>query len=267
MSGGDSSDDAASPIDVVYTLSGALAAGDRPLVFVHGVGSSRSGWRAVLEALPGDQPTITYDLRGHGDSPAPEGVWTVDHFVADHLRLLRRLGVDKCHLVGFSLGGLIAQRIAATHPETVDRLVIIGAVAGRTAEERQRVLDRLAMVEDEGPAGAARQSVERWYSPEYLARHPGTSDMVVGRMERLDPAAYARAYRVLATTDLADDLHRIQARTLVMTGENDVGSPPRMAELMATATGGRLVIVPDSKHEVLEEAPELIAKEIIAHVR
>jgi pimeloyl-ACP methyl ester carboxylesterase len=261
------SDGEAQPVDVYREVQGPLAPGSTPIVLVHGVGSSASGWDAVVRELPEDLTTITYDLRGHGRSPAPGGVWTADDFVADHLRLLQDLGVDRCHLVGFSLGGLIVQRIAATHPDTVDRLVIIGAVAGRTAEEQERVLARLAMVESEGPGGAARQSVERWYTAEYLAAHPETYALVVERMERLDPAAYARAYRVLATTDLADDLDRIKAPALVMTGENDVGSPPRMAELMATAIGGRLVIVPDSRHEVLEEAPELIAKEITAHVR
>jgi pimeloyl-ACP methyl ester carboxylesterase len=263
---GTSTNAARSSVDVRYYLRGALDRGT-PVVFVHGVGSSASGWDAVIDALPEDIVTVTYDLRGHGSSPAPGGVWTVDDFVEDHVRLLHTLGMDKCHLVGFSLGGLIAQRIAATYPETVDRLVIIGAVAGRTTEERERVLERLAMVERVGPAGAARQSVARWYSPDYLAAHPETHHLVVERMERLNAAAYARAYRVLATTDLADDLHRIKAPILVMTGENDVGSPPRMAELMATATGGRLVIVPGSRHEVLEEAPELIAKEITTHVR
>jgi (E)-2-((N-methylformamido)methylene)succinate hydrolase len=238
-----------------------------PLIMLHGVGSDLTSWDEVIDRLPDDLPVIRYDLRGHGGSSAPPGPWTVDDFVADHQALLERLGVPRADTVGFSLGGLIAQRIAVAHPERVRRLVVIGAVAGRTESERSAVLGRLAMVEAEGPGGAARKSVDRWYSQEYLAQHPEVREAVVCRMERLDPEAYTNAYRVLATTDLADDLSAIRAPVLAMTGENDVGSPPRMSELMAQMTDGRLVILPGVRHEVLNQCPGTIAKEIAEHVR
>ena len=187
--------------------------------------------------------------------------------MADHLRLLKRLEISAADTIGFSLGGLIAQRIVATNPNVVDHLVVIGAVAGRTEQERDAVLARLAMVEAEGPAGVARKSVERRYSEEYRAAHPHIVRDVITRMERLDPIAYLNAYRVLATTDLADDLSRIHAPLLAMTGEFDVGSPPRMAKLMADRSSGRLVVLPGVRHDVLDECPERIAKEIVAHVR
>jgi pimeloyl-ACP methyl ester carboxylesterase len=253
-------------VDVDFQVDGDLFAGT-PLVLIHGVGSSRACWDDVAALLPHDRGIIRYDLRGHGLSPAPPGPWTIDHFVADHLRLLSRLSVDVADTVGFSLGGLIAQRVAAQHPEIVDNLVVIGAVAGRTQQERDAVLARLAMVVAEGPAGAARKSVDRWYSAEYRKAHPHIADDVIARMEKLDAEAYTNAYRVLATTDLVDDLDKIRAPLLAMTGEFDVGSPPRMSQEMAERTGGRVVVCPGSRHDVLDECPELIAKEIAAHVR
>jgi pimeloyl-ACP methyl ester carboxylesterase len=86
-------------------------------------------------------------------------------------------------------------------------------------------------------------------------------------MERLDREAYTNAYRVLATTDLVNDLERIRVPLLAMTGEFDAGSPPRMSHLMADRTGGRLVVLPGARHTVLQECPKLIAKELAAHVR
>ncbi|MBF8187678.1 alpha/beta fold hydrolase [Nonomuraea sp. K274] len=254
------------PVGVHYRIEGDLTAGT-PLVLVHGVGSGLESWDEVVADLPHDRAIVRYDLRGHGRSPAPDGPWNVDDFVSDHLKLLARLDVAAAHTVGFSLGGLIVQRLAATHPEVVSKLVVIGAVAGRTEQEQAAVLERLAMVEAEGPGGAARESVERWYSKDYLAAHPGVGEEIIARMERLDRAAYTHAYRVLATTDLADDLGCIRAPLLAMTGEFDAGSPPRMSHLMADRTDGRLVVLPQARHTVLQECPQLIAKEIAAHVR
>jgi pimeloyl-ACP methyl ester carboxylesterase len=252
-------------VDVHYRVEGDLSG--VPMVLIHGVGSSHACWDDVASLLPRDRAIIRYDLRGHGRSQAPDGPWTIDDFVADHLQLLRRLSIDVADTVGFSLGGLIAQRLAVKHPEVVNNLVVIGAVAGRTEQDCEAVLARLAMVEAEGPVGAAQKSVERWYSAEYRQAHPHIARDVIARMEKLDPVAYTNAYRVLATTDLVDDLDRIQAPLLAMTGEFDVGSPPRMSQEMAQRTAGRVVVVPGSRHDVLDECPELIAKEITAHVR
>lgn len=253
------------PVDVHAEVEGDPA-GATPLVFVHGVGSSADSWSDLCARLPADRPRVRYDLRGHGSSYAPPGPWSIDDFVGDHLRLLDRLGVHTADTVGFSLGGLIAQRVAIVRPHAVRRLVVIGAVAGRTQDEAARVLARSAMVEAEGPGGVAAQSVERWYTTQYLDAHPGIAASTVERMARLDATAYSHAYRVLATTDLADDLHRISAPVLAMTGQFDVGSPPRMSRLIAERTGGRFVEIPGVKHEVIQERPDLIAKEIIEHV-
>lgn len=242
-------------------------AGDPPLVLLHGVGDSASAWDQVLEHLPADRTVVRYDLRGHGSSPGPAGPWTVDDFVADHVGLLAALEIESSDLVGFSLGGLISQRIAATHPELVRRLVVIGAVAGRTDDERRAVLDRLAMVEQVGPLGAARKSVDRWYSADFLAAHPEVRDRTVERMASLDPVAYTHAYRVLATTDLVHDLGRIVAPTLALTGEHDVGSPPRMSRTIAEGVrDGRWSVILDARHSVLVEQPERVAKELLDHV-
>ena len=238
-----------------------------PLVLLHGVGDSAHSWDSVLEHLPADRTVLRYDLRGHGSSAAPQGPWTIDDFVDDHAQLLLALDISATDLVGFSLGGLIAQRIAARLPHLVRRLVVVGAIAGRTENERRAVLKRLAMVEHEGPVAAARQSVDRWYSATYLQEHPEARDRTIERMSSLDAASYTNAYRVLATTDLVADLSKIIAPTLAMTGEHDVGSPPRMSRTIAERVqSGRWTVIADARHSVLVEQPERVAKELQDHV-
>lgn len=249
-----------------------LIDGDRdsasmPLVMLHGVGDSADSWEAVLEHLPQDRTIVRYDLRGHGGSPGPTGPWTIDDFVEDHVRLLEALGIPRADVVGFSLGGLIAQRIAATRPDLVRRLVVIGAVAGRTEAEREAVLGRLAVVERDGPLGTAVNSVDRWYSADFLRDHPDVRERTLERMSALDPASYRHAYRVLATTDLVADLDRIVAPTLAMTGEHDVGSPPRMSRTIAEGVqSGRWTVLHGCRHSVLVEQPQQVAKELLDHV-
>jgi pimeloyl-ACP methyl ester carboxylesterase len=236
-----------------------------PLVLIHGVSDTHRAWDPVVDEL-GDATVIRYDLRGHGEAPKRPLVSGIDDFVDDLLALLDTKAVATAHVVGFSLGGLIAQRLAIREGTRVATLTVIGSVAGRTETEATAARERLHAIETLGPVGVAEQSIRRWFTADYLTAHPDAADQVIARMAALDPVAYTAAYRVLATTDLADDLHLIAAPTLAITGELDVGSPPHMSELIAERTGGQVVIVPGVKHNILQEQATRIAKEILTHV-
>jgi pimeloyl-ACP methyl ester carboxylesterase len=233
-----------------------------PTVLIHGVGSDLVRWDPVVEPLLEVGPVVRYDLRGHGRSPKPHGPYHLEDFVADHRRLMASLGIECANVVGLSLGGLIAQSIALTDPAAVERLVILSAVAGRTAAQRDAVLRRLRAVEEGGPAAVA-DGGERWYTEAFRAAHPEVVSAHLARFKANDPAAYAAAFRVLATSDLVDELHRIDVPTLIMTGVLDVGSPPEMSrEMNRRIPGSRLLIVDGVKHAILEQAHEVVAAAI-----
>ena len=230
---------------------------DEVVVLVHGVGSDLTAWDRIAAELANRAVVVRYDLPGHGRSAARKS--TVDDLVEDHVELLRHLGVPRAHLVGFSLGGLVAQAVALAHPEVVDRLVLIGTVAGRTPTERERVLARLEGVRRDGP-GAGDAS--RWFTDDFRRREPDAVARNLKRTAETDPESYLAAYTVLATTDFADRLPLISAPTLAMTGSDDVGSPPHMAELIAARVrDGRHLVLDGYKHGVLDEAPLVIAGE------
>jgi pimeloyl-ACP methyl ester carboxylesterase len=115
-----------------------------------------------------------------------------------------------------------------------------------------------------GAAGHLSQAVDRWFTTDFIERRP---DVIEERRQRIlknDPDSYKAAYEVLATSDLGDQLMRISMPTLVMTGENDVGSTPRMAAVIKERVPNcRLRIVPELKHSLLLEAPDTVANEII----
>jgi len=232
-----------------------------PLLLIHGVGARLDAWDGVVAALGDRFTTIRYDLRGHGDSTKAPGPYSAALFAADAVALLDHLGLGRCHVAGHSLGGLIAQRLALDAPARVDRLVLLSTVGGRNAEERGRVQERLAVVEHGIPGEHFRRSLERWFSDEFRRANPELLERYAARNMENDPHCYAAAYRVLATTDLVDELDRIRAPTLVVTGEGDVGSSPRMARLMhERIPGSRLQILPGLRHSILVEAPEVVAR-------
>lgn len=245
-------------VSVHHRLDGDLGEAV-PTMLIHGVGSALGRWDLVAATLSRHAPVVRYDLRGHGRSPKPAGPYEITDFVEDHVALMDKLGIERAHVVGMSLGGLIAQAVTLRHPERVVRAGFIAAVAGRTPEQREAVRARLRSVEEGGPASVA-DSGARWYTDRFRAEHPEVVEAHMRRFAVNDPAAYAAAFRVLATTDLIDELHTITAPALIMTGALDVGSPPAMSRAMhERLPNSQLIIVDGVKHAILEEAPHTVA--------
>ena len=232
-----------------------------PAMLIHGVGADGTSWDQIANALAPEFRVMRLDLRGHGRSGHIEGPLVLDDFVQDVVDVLDACSVPTAHIVGFSLGGMIAQGIALRHAHRVRRLVLFSAVAGRTAEERERVQSRLQILREQGIAAITGAAQERWFTTEFIARNP---DLVARRMRQLQEnhaPSYAAAYTVFSTSALGDRLHAIHAPTLIATGEHDIGSNTRMARFMhERIKESRLEILPGLRHSILVEVPELVTR-------
>ncbi|EIF34885.1 putative hydrolase or acyltransferase of alpha/beta superfamily [Burkholderia sp. Ch1-1] len=245
--------------DVVlnYRLQGD---GPRELVCIHGVGSYLEAWQQTINALGADFRVLTFDLRGHGRSSRVQGRYAIDDFVRDVLALADQAGFGRFDLAGFSLGGLIAQRLALSHPQRLRRLVLLSTVAGRSADERARVLARLAALEAGERGSHYDASLSRWLTEDFQAKHPAFVAELRRRNAQNDPDCYAAAYRLFAHTDFGGLIDQIAAPTLIATGEDDQGSNPRMARYMHECIpDSRLAILPNLRHSILNEAPDTVA--------
>jgi pimeloyl-ACP methyl ester carboxylesterase len=163
---------------------------------------------------------------------------------------------------------VIAQAIALAHPERVSSLVLLNCIGGRSDAERARALERLEVIRTTDPAVGVRQSIERWFTPGFIQASPSLVEREAAIVSVTAPVPYAAAYEVLATTDLIDEVHAIACPTLIVTGEHDVGSTPRMSrEIHARMPGSELVVVDGLQHYLHVEAAAQIAELITAFLR
>ena len=235
--------------------------GNGPAVLlIHGVGARLDNWDGAAAVLARDFKVVRYDLRGHGQSSKSPGPYSLELFADDAAALLDHLGIGRAHVAGHSLGGMIAITLASRHPQRVDRLAVLSAAAGRTEEERRKVMERIALIAASIPGDHFRNSLSRWFTDEFRAANPELIEQYAARNRENDPACYAAAYTVLATGEVAPDLPRVNAPTLVVTGENDLGSNPRMSRFIhAGIAGSELRILPRLRHSILIEAPRTVA--------
>lgn len=242
-----------------YVIEGA----GPPVLLIHGVGAQLGNWDGVAAELAPAFRVVRYDLRGHGKSSKVAGPYSLDLFADDTVALLEHLDIARAHVAGHSLGGMIAITLAARHPERVDRLAVLSAAAGRTKEERRKVMERIALIAEGIPGDHFKNSLSRWFTDEFRAANPELMEEYAARNKENDPACYAAAYAVLATGEVAPELPRVRAPTLIVTGEHDLGSNPRMAAFMhAGITHSELRILPRLRHSILIEAPLLVAGQL-----
>ncbi len=238
------------------------------VILIHGLGGTLNIWDPIAGVLEHRFSVLRYDLRGHGQSDVPAGDWSLEDFVRDLEAIFIDKSLPHAHLVGFSLGGLIVQQFALSYPERVGQLAILSAVAGRTDTERQHVQERIRNLEKGDLNANIALALERWFSPEFRQNHPERVQKRIAELRATSPAGYFQAYRVFVLSDLAEHLSQIQCETLVMTGEHDPGSNVRMARLMhETIPGSKLEILPDLRHSVLVESPQLIAEKLDSFLR
>lgn len=225
------------------------------VVLLHGVGLDHTMWEPTAALLSDRFTVITPDLPGHGSRPPVSDGVTLADLAAG---VVGEIPAGS-HLVGFSLGALVAQHVALHHPELVATLVSVSSVCERTAEERASVLDRLRTAEADFAASAAA-SLKRWYAgtdvgPALVARTEAT-------LLANDVGSFLDCYRVfaMADADIAPHLPAIDVPALAVTGENDPGSTPEMAHRLAAALGDcRAVVIPEARHMLPVQCPEAFA--------
>ncbi|MEN4920548.1 alpha/beta fold hydrolase [Achromobacter spanius] len=233
-----------------------------PLVLLHGVGLDHTLWDDLTPLLEPDFDVLRYDLLGHGAAPALHGTARIEDFIAQLDDELDRAGWRNANVLGYSMGGLIAGAYAAARPERVARLVLLSTVFRRTDDEAAAVRARLASAATQDAQAAAQVSLARWFTPEFQARRPDRVARIGQRLLDNDRASFLAAYTLFAHGDpiLAQAAPDIACPALVMTGEHDVGSNPRMTRELARALPSACARVATAQRHMLPvEEPATVA--------
>jgi pimeloyl-ACP methyl ester carboxylesterase len=202
-----------------------------PLLLIHGLGYARWGWEPVVPALAERFDVVLFDNRGIGESDAPPGPYTVAEMAEDAVHVLDEAGIQRAHVVGTSLGGMVAQELALTHPERVDRLVLTCTTPGgpKAYPMPKPTVALLAEAATLAPEVALRRFVENALAPRTVAQRPEIVERIMEhRLETAQsPVAWAAQAAAGAAFDAYERLGGLQAPTLVQAGTEDVVVDPR----------------------------------------
>jgi 3-oxoadipate enol-lactonase len=252
-----------SAVDVHAVVTGRA---DAPVVVLsNSLGSTHRMWDAQLAELERSFRVVRYDTRGHGASPVPAGPYSIDDLADDLIALLDRLDVPRAHLVGLSLGGMTAMRVASRNPERVQRLAVL--CTGAQLPPASAWNERAATVRAQGSRAVAAPVVERWFTPAHLAAHPDHQRAYEEMVAATPAEGYAGCCEAIAEHDLREQLCTIEAPTLAIAGADDPATPPaKLEELAAHIPDARLLVVPSAAHMANAEQPNIITPALIEHL-
>lgn len=232
-----------------------LAGAGDPVLLLHGLGSSTADWEEQIPVLARHHRVIACDMRGHGLSDKPPGPYNVAGWAADTAALLEDLGAGPVHVVGLSMGGMIAFQLAADFPHLVKSLVIVnsGPELARSAKMRMAMAVRSFLVRVKGMRGWGETLSRRLFpKPEQGALR----DKFVERMSRNDKQTYLAAQRGLMGFTVVEQLAAMTHPTLVISADQDYTPVSFKEEYVARMPNARLSVIGDSRHAVPLERPQ-----------
>jgi len=235
-----------------------------PIFLIHGIGATRDIWRFILPKLINKFTVISYDLRGHGSSSSSKNDFVLEDLVEDLEFIRRSIGIESAFFAGHSLGGMIVPAYALKYPDHVKAIGLLSTAAGRTKEDKDKILSVIKLMEDKGISKIIPTLVKRWFTDDFIKKSPEIVKERLKQVINTEPDVFLNVFRLYAHTEMKSWLHKIKLPSLVLTGEYDKGCSPRLNQFVANQlSNSKLIILPNLKHSILIEAPDLISKNLI----
>ena len=249
----------ANGIAINYTFDGPATA---PVVVMsHSLATDRSMWDPTIPALTDRFRVLRYETRGHGQTDAPKGAYTLDQLADDALALLKALGIARMHWVGLSMGGMIGQTLALKAPHIFASLSLCDTSSRVPAEARPQWADRIKTAETQGMEPLVEPTLGRWFTAPFRERRKDVIAKVAAMIRNTPPAGYAGCCHAISALDLTEKISAIKLPTIAIVGADDPGTPVAAHQVIhEKIAGSRLEIIPSAAHLANMEQPEAFNK-------
>ena len=243
----------ANGIDINYIVEG-----DGPwLTLSHSLACNLHMWDEEAKRLSKRYKVLRYDTRGHGQSSAPAGAYTLELLADDLHGLLRALGVRSTHFIGLSMGGMIGQTYALKYPGVFTSLALCDTSSRYPAEAAGLWTERIKTVETQGMEPLVAPTLERWFTAPFRNARPEVVEKVAAMIRTTPAPGYVGCSHAIPKINLTARLKEIRCPSVVIVGKDDPGTPVAMAEEIHQALpGSTLVIIPSAAHLSNLEQPD-----------
>ena len=231
--------------EISYTIEG-----EGPwLTLSHSLACDSSMWDPQMEMLKKSFKVLRFDTRGHGQSAAPEGDYTLDQLADDVHALYASLGIRQSHWMGLSMGGMIGQTFALKYPGVFQSMILADTTSRQPPNGAAMWTERIQTARAKGMESLVDGTLARWFTDGYRAANPEIM-AGIGKVIRTTPAAgYAGCCAGISRIDVTDRLREIKCPTLVLVGEQDQGTPVAASRaIQANLAGAELLVIPSAAH-------------------
>jgi 3-oxoadipate enol-lactonase len=234
-----------------------------PIAFLNSLGTDSRMWDPQVEALRSSFRIVRHDSRGHGASDAPKGPYSIELLGGDVVSLLDALEIERVHVCGESMGGLVALWLAVNHPERVERAIFASTAVKIGLKDRW---DERVRALEEGGMDAIRDMVMgRLLTSSFRERSPEVTTRVEATLVSTPSDGYAASCLAVRDADLTHEVARIRAPSLIVVGADDVGiSEGEARDLHERITGSELLVLEDASHLCNLEQPERFNQAVLA---
>ena len=232
-----------------------------PTIFIHGVGLDNTMWYPQKDYFH-DKSVLFYDLLNHGKSIGGYRDLSFEIYSNQLFQIIDELKLEKINIVGFSIGALIAQHFTEKFYEKVNKLVLIGSVYKRSEKQIKIVKNRFS--EAVNGKSITIDSIKRWFSEKYLNNNSHVYDFFYNLLEKKKNEDFLSAYKIFVNSDSYNiNYSNFNMPTLVMTGENEIGSTPLMSKgISEEIKNSSLYLIKNAKHGATIEQAETVNKKI-----
>ena len=237
---------------------------DVPIVFIHGVGLNHKIWEPQINVF--ENTFLAYDILGHGKTPLDKENLSFDDFSNQLINLIDELNIRRIHLVGFSIGSLIARNFASKYSDRLESLILLCSIFRRTEKQQQIVKDRFELAKKS--KSLSKQSLKRWFTDEYLEKNPNIYNKISSILEQNSMENFLKIYELFVNHKDDEQFEKIKTKTLIMTGEGDIGSTPEMSiNLSKVINNSNVKIISKGKHLCSIECADDVNMAIKKHIQ